>query len=462
MNSNKDAPRPAKSENDAGIPMSRLFPSTNRLHGGAGGANIWLERAKILATTRREDAPAWLEAAPDKPREQLFRQEAMDHYLSAEDVGGPLRISPPWTWALFSTVAAGLLIATATSFLGHVEVTARGRGIVRPSLGVRTLEAQTNGVVVEVLAVSGNEVAANQPVMRLESADLLAQLLDAERRLALVRSALEAFASEQERTFHKQRELLLTRLAMTDSQIASQRSSVGLFERKLRASEELEISGLISQTSLDDAREALAQSERQLSVSMQAQATVSQELAALEARRGQDLWTRQQEVSAAASQRDALAFALRQLSITAPADGQLEAILVRVGDVVRSGQVVGKIVPREVPFQVVSFLAERDRAFVKQGDTVKLELDQLPYAEFGTLPGTVSRIADDLATPLELQDALGDIRPADPTYRVEIAVDDRGRRGPPLRTGMLVSVRYTLRRQRLIVLLLEPLRPWFD
>jgi HlyD family secretion protein len=130
--------------------------------------------------------------------------------------------------------------------------------------------------------------------------------------------------------------------------------------------------------------------------------------------------------------------------------------------VVRSGQVVGKIVPREVPFQVVSFLAERDRAFVKQGDTVKLELDQLPYAEFGTLPGTVSRIADDLATPLELQDALGDIRPADPTYRVEIAVDDRGRRGPPLRTGMLVSVRYTLRRQRLIVLLLEPLRPWFD
>jgi multidrug efflux pump subunit AcrA (membrane-fusion protein) len=114
---------------------------------------------------------------------------------------------------------------------------------------------------------------------------------------------------------------------------------------------------------------------------------------------------------------------------------------------------------------VVSFLAEKDRAFVKPGDDVRLELDQLPYAEYGTLQAKVIRISDDLASPYEIREALGEDQKLDaPAYRVELEITDAASLHAAqvrLRTGMLMNVRYTLRRQRFITLVLDPLRRWF-
>jgi len=112
----------------------------------------------------------------------------------------------------------------------------------------------------------------------------------------------------------------------------------------------------------------------------------------------------------------------------------------------------------------VCFLPEKDRAFVKEGDAALLEMDQLPYAEFGTVRARVLRISSDLASPHELQDALGEGPAlAAPSFRVELEITDAGaarKAKVPLRSGMLLNARFTLRRQRLITLVLEPLRKW--
>ena len=50
-----------------------------------------------------------------------------------------------------------------------------------------------------------------------------------------------------------------------------------------------------------------------------------------------------------------------------------------------------------------------------------------------------------------------------PTFRVELRlVDSRAaaQAGIPLRSGLLLNARFTLRRQRLITLVLDPLRKW--
>ena len=76
----------------------------------------------------------------------------------------------------------------------------------------------------------------------------------------------------------------------------------------------------------------------------------------------------------------------------------------------------------------------------------------------------MERIADDLASQFELREALGDNPlPAQPTFRVELRITDAGavtRAGASLRPGMLMNARFTLRRQRLITLVLDPLRKW--
>jgi adhesin transport system membrane fusion protein len=264
----------------------------------------------------------------------------------------------------------------------------------------------------------------------------------------------------------EQETFLRARLAMLQDVIASQEQSVQTFERRLERSEELRKSGLVSAATADDARESLSQSRRTLNASRQNLAQARQELSALQSRRQAEVWQRQESVQNAQSKRDGLALLVQRMEIRAPVVGDVEAMNVKVGDVVQPGQPIARLVPREVDYQATSFLPEKDRAFVKAGDAVKLELDQFPHTEYGALEGRILRIGDDLASAQEIREAMGeDYKPSGATYRIDIEVHppSSGRlRSLPLRSGMLMSVRYTLRRERPILLFFAPLRRWLD
>lgn len=394
----------------------------------------------------------------------LFRKTAIEHYLRGEEGSGPLRVSPPWTWALFWTLAAALLVALVGSLAGSLEVTGRGRGILRPAPGIQILNSPIGGTVAQVHAGSGQSIRAGEPLLQLDSTSLNAQFLEAERGLQLLQLDFRAFALRQDRLQADQEASLRARLRMLEEQEASQVDSVGLYQRKLSANQELKKSGLVSSIAVEDAAEALAQALRQLGASRQASVQVRQELASLQARREDELWRREHNLLQAKSRCDALQLSLGQALVKAPVEGTLEAILVKPGDVIQAGQALGRLLPKGAPLQVVAFLPEKDRAFVKAGDNVRLELDQLPYAEFGTLKARVARIAGDLASAQEIQETMGEAgRLEGANYRVELELTGaQGPTGAPLRMGMLMNVRFTLRKQRPITLFLEPLRRWLD
>jgi HlyD family secretion protein len=205
---------------------------------------------------------------------------------------------------------------------------------------------------------------------------------------------------------------------------------------------------------------------RQRDAARQQLVSLQQELAALESQREQQRWQQTQEMQGAQTKREALESTLRQTEVLAPVDGFLEALVAKPGDLLQPGQPIAKLIPAGSPLLVVSFVAEKDRAYLKEGDEVALELEAYPYAEFGTLKGRISRIASDLASPHEVREALGeDAKLEAPSFRAEIALDgNRPRRmeAAILRPGMLLQARYTLRRQRIIVMVLEPLKRWFD
>jgi len=398
------------------------------------------------------------------PDLRLFRSEALDDHLQPGEGAVVVRVSAPWTWSLLWVVLLALAAAAVASIVGEVEVSGRGRGILRPTGGVRLLVAQLPGTVSEVGAHSGQAVRAGDALLRIDSPGVQGQLLEAERNLEAVRTDYAAISSRQDRHHGEQIERLGTRARRLEEQIASFRKSTAFHERRLQADSELQEKGLASPLAVAESGDALEQVQRQLSAAELALDQTQQELASLQGRRQEELWQRRQVLNGALNRSASLAFVLNQTAIRAPEDGTVEALLVRLGETVQAGQAVGKVIARGSALHVVSFLAERDRAFVQPGDEVHLELDQLPYGEYGTVRARVSRISGDLASPYEVREALGEDQKLDsPTYRVELdVVDARAAEAArvSLRTGMLMNVRYTLRRQRVATLWLEPLRKW--
>lgn len=121
--------------------------------------------------------------------------------------------------------------------------------------------------------------------------------------------------------------------------------------------------------------------------------------------------------------------------------------------------------PEGAARHVVVFLPEADRAFLEEGASVRVELDQLPAGEFGSLEAKVVRIGADLATATEVSDALGAVKVDGPAYRVELVLDEGGSlrtTDKVLRPGSLVTARFVLRKRRLAVLVFEPLERFFE
>ena len=398
------------------------------------------------------------------PSPSLFRQEALKHYLQAEEGRGLVRVSPPWTWMLLCLVLTALGCALLAALFGRVEVNGRGRGILRPVGGVRMLVSQVQGTVAEVEVYSGQRVKAGRPLLRIDAPTVQAQLLEARRQGESIRQDFRTATLLRDQAFAQQSRRLASRIRNLKAQIASQAFSVEISERRLKANLALEQAGILSRAQADEAREALAQAQRQLNRHEEALEQTAQEQASLDDQRADSLWQRKQTIQNAETREESLAFLLGQTVVLAPQEGVVEAMLVRPGEVVQPGQTLGKLLDLETPLRVVSFLAEKDRAFVKAGDEALLEMDQLPYAEYGTIRAQVARISEDLASPFEIREALGENQNFTlPTFRVELRITDAGaaeRARIQLRSGMLANVRFSLRRQRLITLVLEPLRKW--
>ena len=397
-------------------------------------------------------------------RDGLFRREAHEHMLRGEEGLRRLDVSPPWTWALTWLIALAMSTALVLSFVGSIEVNTRAVGIVRPTTGVSVMIASVAGTVAEVSAGVGSQLKAGESVLRIDVPQLESDLLQAERQVELLESEFREISARQDVLFEQQLARTQEHLNKLRKQIESERASVEIQRRKFAAIKSLEASAVISRFSVLDAQEAVSQAEVRLAGSEQALASARKELAALASQREAELWQRRQSLDGARANRDSAQMVHRQSAMTAPQAGTIEALLVKPGDDVRPGQVLAKLVPVDAPLHVISFLPEKDRAFVRVGDEVRLELDQLPYGEYGTLGARVIRIGDDLASAQEVEQALGDVRGLSaPTFPVTLEITEAraaDAAGVRLRSGMLMQVRYTLRRQRPITIALDPVRKW--
>lgn len=399
----------------------------------------------------------------------LFRPSAIQHYLNRERDGVPvpLRIAPAWTWWLLWIIGGAISLAILLSISLKVEVRSTGRGVLQIASGARPLVAQITGRVARVATNPGQMVADGDLIMELESATLQSQLLEAERALTQFDQVVRPAHAGLDRLVEAQIKVAKTRREAQQEQLASQEQSVRLFERKYQATEELSRHGLVSTMNVQDAKEALAQAQRSVNSARQAIMEADQEIASLQARREGDMLRYQQEFQVLRIKRDSLVFAIAQTRVTAPEAGLVEGLHVRPGDMVNANQTIGRLLTGGGTPRAYALLSERDRAQIEPGDTVRLEFDQYPVAEWGVLKATILRIGESPASLTELREVFGENAKNEGggSYLVEMSLSE-GQARPlarqPMQSGMGFQARYTLRRQRPITFLLEPLRRWLE
>jgi multidrug resistance efflux pump len=269
--------------------------------------------------------------------------------------------------------------------------------------------------------------------------------------------AAEELTPDDDPSFIRQREALRTRAAIQREQIDSAARSVALREETMKRRTALHDAGLASGTDVDAEREAVEAARRQLSSARAELVQTSQEAAALEESHETRRRDRQVRIAQAAAGRNAAHVPLGQLVVRAGATGTIESLAARAGDVVATGAPLGRIVPEDVPLRIVCFLRQDDRRFVHPGVVARIELDELPKVEFGTMPARVIGISRDLATDGDVHEVLAGTDPLAAVYRVELEPLGSAR---ALRAGMLLRARFVLRRERPLALLLAPLRRW--
>jgi multidrug resistance efflux pump len=287
-----------------------------------------------------------------------------------------------------------------------------------------------------------------------------AQLLDVERKLAALDERHAQESVQTERLYHSSVHKLRKRRALIERRIRSQRRGVDRLTVRAERFRTLADEGLSDHGATEDASEALDNAERAWLALQDQLALADVELSKLDREREAGRAARQEERERTIAERDAVRVLLEETEIRASHAGKLEGLRVSVGQQVQPGGALARLVPLGAPERVVAFMPERDRAFLREGRAVRLELDRLPVGEFGSLVARVARISNDVAAADEIETHLG--QKAEGTlFRVDLSLE-RAQPKPELlqylQSGTLVTVRAPLRSRRIVELLFDPIR----
>jgi hypothetical protein len=134
-------------------------------------------------------------------------------------------------------------------------------------------------------------------------------------------------------------------------------------------------------------------------------------------------------------------------TVGAPIAGRIEQIEAPVGESLRPGDLVAKILPEGATLVGRLTLPSRHRAQVHVGDRVRLSLEEFPADEAGVGDGRVARVTDGADAGSFIADVTLEHMPPGA--------------GAPFRAGMAFSGEVVLREERIATVLFPGLRRLF-
>jgi multidrug resistance efflux pump len=291
---------------------------------------------------------------------------------------------------------------------------------------VTIISPQLSGYIVEVDVEDFQTVRQGQLLMRIDDRIYKQRLEQARAQLATQRAALANFAQSQKSAS--------ATIAQNAAALANAGAQAQRAQADLRRVEELAADGSLSARERDAARaahaQALAQTEQSraaLEISRQNLRSVDVNRASLEA--------------AVANAEAAVRLAeidLANTRITAPRDGQLGQVTVRLGAFVNAGAQLTALVPRTM--WVVANMKETQMADVRVGQPAAFTVDALNHAKMRGHVEEISPATGSEFSVITPDNATGNFVKIAQRIPVRISIDPNQDRAARLRPGMSVVV----------------------
>lgn len=341
--------------------------------------------------------------------------------------------------------------ATAWAYFTPVDIAVRARGIVRPQGDPVRIVSEVGGRIHRIPVQEGWEVSRGDPLVQFDTRDLELKKRSLEARIHFMEIRLEDLRRQLvDVAAIEERSASIDELDRDTAQ-KNARTAVENARSRFNRTGLLMGEGLIARQSYDDARAALAQAEAE-------ETRLSGKL--LDLKRAQaeahlrDLTASsiplRSELAGLYQELEQCRFDIDRRTITSPIDGQITSLAsLHAGEIIGTGTAVAAVVPRSHLLVIESWLPTSDRAFVDEGQPVRLQTDSFPADQYNAIDGAVLSISPDARFNEALNGA----------FRVLIAPAP----GPPrLQLGMTFQVHFITRQERLIWVLFQKIHRNFD
>lgn len=399
---------------------------------------------------------------------------------------------------LLSILAFFIFFAIWSSW-ATLDMVTRGQGKVIPSSDIQAVQSLDAGIVEEFLVLEGDEVEAGQVLMRLSdieaSSDLGANrarylgLLASIKRLQAEASGLDSFTfpeevkkgapesvAEEMNAFRANRQqvrgqldILRQQLSQREQEVTELTTRIEDIKGVLRLQKEerdviaplvargsapqlellqLERSIKEKQSELNSAETSLP---RARSAVNEAQARIREVESTAKAKAQEQLAVKLLEMNEIKQRLSALTERKTRTELRSPVNGTVQDILVNsVGGVVRPGEDLVRIVPKDDQLIVEARIRPSDRAFIYPGQHAVVKITAYDFSIYGGLKGEVLDISADTITDDQ----------GNSFYRVKLRTYERElkRKGEilPIIPGMVAQVDILTGKRTVLQYLMKP------
>ncbi len=362
------------------------------------------------------------------------------------------------------TLLSLIFVTIVFSVFSFVDITVSSRGKFVTSLANVEVQASRSSVVTQIKVKRGDRVKANEVLVTLDPSEVDSDIKVMSTKLNSVRQRIKRLELEEKALKNLPiKNTLITELDKGNREIFAKRvneynsirnlisvnsQQVDLKEQVMKAHEELFKKGAGSRLGFLKAKDSLLAVTKVLSES---ESKLSQRVAAIVEQLEQERQTALQlnEEFKGLSKLESKSL------IRAPVDSiVLDIPATSVGTIVREGEVVIKLVPRNVPMVLEVDIDPKDISDLKIGSPVSVKLDSLPFQQFGDITGALVYLSEDTYS----ESLNGEKKPV---YRARVDLDEesfeRMRSLADLTPGMLAKADFRVGERRLITYFTNPI-----
>ncbi len=359
------------------------------------------------------------------------------------------------SWGSLSIVSALALAIPATSLLKY-KTTVKTQATVRPAGELRLVQATTEGQIAEILVEQGQTVNRGDVVATIDSsrfqtrkkqlekaiAQQRLQFLQLDSQIKVLESqiiaetesnnseilAAKAELSGNRRSYLDQDVEANAQVRQANAQLESARVTLKAAQHKATRYRSVASQGALSQEQLAEAELEVQQQQQQITA---AEAELESALASLNPSTAEIEMTQQriQQVEKAGQaniarlhrEKEALIRQrieidqqleqdteelsqtetdLKRTNLTATADGTISVLNLRnPGQAIQPGQEIAQIIPSNAPLEIKATVLPQDIGKLETNQKVQMRVSACPYPDYGTLNGTVSKVAQDISQP---------------------------------------------------------------